>query len=223
MKRRVAWLLTAIWAWPALAGAATPLPLELPPPDLAPLIPLAAPPLDKPPVPLPEVSVPDPPRALPVLPAPPLAADPSGKPVAPLSPPRLLACKPLGTVFGVASELLECGRARFQRDELEEARAALEGAVRGGGDRAVIREARDWLPETRPRSGPASWSPRKERPTSSPPTRPTRSGGWPSGSTTPPGRWGASTSSGVGLPFRASRRSWPVGGPAPPAGRGGSG
>src|SRR3990170_3952177 len=76
MKRRVAWLLTAIWLWPALAGAATPLPLELPPPDLAPLIPLAAPPLDKPPVPLPEVSVPDPPRALPVLPAPPLAAAP---------------------------------------------------------------------------------------------------------------------------------------------------
>ena len=153
MKRRVAWLLTAIWLWPALAGAATPLPLELPPPDLAPLIPLAAPPLDKPPVPLPEVSVPDPPRALPVLPAPPLAADPSGKPVAPLSPPRLLACNPLGTVFGVASELLECGRARFQRDELEEARAALEGAVRGGGDRAVIREARYWLAETLLRLG----------------------------------------------------------------------
>src|SRR3990170_4618980 len=146
MKRRVAWLLTAIWLWPALAGAATPLPLELPPPDLAPLIPLAAPPLDKPPVPLPEVSVPDPPRALPVLPAPPLAADPSGKPVAPLSPPRLLACNPLGTVFGVASELLECGRARFQRDELEEAWAALEGGVRGGGHRAGIREARYWLP-----------------------------------------------------------------------------
>ncbi len=153
MRRGVVWVLTAIWLWPALAGAASPLPLELPPPNLAPLLPLAAPPLDKPPVPLPEVSLPDPPRGLPPLPAPPLAADLAGKPVAPLPPPRLLACNPLGTVFGVASELLECGRARFQRDELEEARAALEGAVRGGGDRAVIREARYWLAETLLRLG----------------------------------------------------------------------
>jgi TolA-binding protein len=153
MRRGVAWFLTLIWLWPALAGAASPLPLELPAPDLARLLPLAAPPLDKPPVPLPEVSLPDPRRGLPPLPAPPLAADPSGKPVAPPPPPRLLACNPLGTVFGVASELLECGRARFQRDELEEAGAALEGAVRGGGDRAVVREARYWLGETLLRLG----------------------------------------------------------------------
>ncbi|MBI3028628.1 MAG: tetratricopeptide repeat protein [Candidatus Rokubacteria bacterium] len=153
MRRWTAGLLTAIWLWPALAGAAAPLPLELPPPDLAPLIPLAAPPLDKPPVPLPEVSVPDPPHALPPLPAPPLAADLSGKPVAPLPLPRILACNPLGTFFGVASELLECGRARFQRDELEEGRAALEAAARGAGDRAVIREGRYWLAETLLRLG----------------------------------------------------------------------
>ncbi|MEK7378759.1 MAG: hypothetical protein AABZ71_07625, partial [Candidatus Binatota bacterium] len=120
MRRVLAFPLVLTLLWPALAGAAPPLPLELPPPDLAPLLSLAAPPLDKPPVPLPEVSLPDPPRAFPPLPAPPLATDPSGKPVAPLPPPRILACNPLGTVFGVASELLECGRARFQRDELEE-------------------------------------------------------------------------------------------------------
>ena len=153
MRRVLAFPLVLTLLWPALAGAAPPLPLELPPPDLAPLLSLAAPPLDKPPVPLPEVSLPDPPRALPPLPAPPLATDPSGKPVAPLPPPRILACNPLGTVFGVASELLECGRARFQRDELEEGRAALEGAVRGASDRAVVREARYWLGETLLRQG----------------------------------------------------------------------
>lgn len=142
MKRGFAFLLTVALLWPAPAGAASPLPLELPAPDLTPLLPLAAPPLDKPPVPLPEVSLPDPPRPLAPLPAPPLATDPSGKPVAPLPPPRILACNPLGTVFGLASELLECGRARFQHDELEEARSALEGAVRSGSDRAVLREGR---------------------------------------------------------------------------------
>ncbi len=153
MRRTLAVLVTGLFLWPAVAGAVSPLPLELPAPDLAPLLPLAAPPLDKPPVPLPEVSLPDPPRALPPLPAPPLALDPSGKPVAPLPPPRILACNPLGTVFGVASELLECGRARFQRDELEEARTALEGAVRGASDRAVVREGRYWLGETLLRLG----------------------------------------------------------------------
>jgi TolA-binding protein len=73
--------------------------------------------------------------------------------VAPLPPPRILACNPLGTVFGVASELLECGRARFQRDELEEGIAALEGAVHRASDRAVVREARYWLGETLLRLG----------------------------------------------------------------------
>jgi TolA-binding protein len=48
----------------------------------------------------------------------------------------------------VASELLECGRARFIRGEYEEARAALDGAVRGGTERGLLREARYWLAET---------------------------------------------------------------------------
>ncbi len=153
MRRWTAALLAMTWLGAAPAAATTPLPLELPVPDLAPLLPLAAPPLDMPPVPLPDVPLPDPPRALPPLPAPPLAMDPSGKPVAPLPPPRLLACNPLGSVFGVASELLECGRARLQRDELEDAREALEAAVRSATDREVAREARYWFGETLLRLG----------------------------------------------------------------------
>lgn len=153
MRRLGAVLLVVLVIVPARADASTLLPLELPPPELAPLIPLAAPPLDKPPIPLPEVALPDPPRAVPPLPAPPLAGDPSWKVVAPLPPPRILACNPLGTVFGVASELLECGRARFQREEFEEARLAFEGAARGGTDRSLVREARYWLGETLLRLG----------------------------------------------------------------------
>lgn len=153
MRRALVLLVAVLSAMPSVARASTLLPLELPPPDLAPLIPLAAPPLDKPPVPLPEVSLFDPPHGLSPLPAPPLAGDPSQKAVAPMPPPRILACNPLGTVFGVASELLECGRARFQREEFEEAQAAFEGAARGGSDRAVVREARYWLGETLLRLG----------------------------------------------------------------------
>src|SRR6185436_5158747 len=54
----------------------------------------------------------------------------------------------LGSVFGVASEQLECGRARFQRNELEEARADLQSVVQRSSDRALIREGRYWLAET---------------------------------------------------------------------------
>jgi TolA-binding protein len=75
------------------------------------------------------------------------------KPVAPLPPPRILSCNPIGTLFGVASELLECGRARFLRGEYEEARTALDGAVRGGTERGLLREARYWLGETLVRLG----------------------------------------------------------------------
>ncbi|MBI4588848.1 MAG: tetratricopeptide repeat protein [Candidatus Rokubacteria bacterium] len=146
-------LLTVLLAWPGLGGASTLLPLELPPPDLTSLLALAAPPLDKPPVPLPEVRLPDPPHVVPQLPAPPLVMDASQKPVAPLAPPRMLACNPLGTLFGVASELLECGRARFQREEFEEARAALEAALGAGAERALLHEARYWLGETLLRLG----------------------------------------------------------------------
>ena len=131
-------------AWLTLA-AATPLPLAPPPPDLAPLLPFAAAPLDKPAVPidlaLPPVPV-DMPSVAPVAVVPP-AAD---KPIAFLQSPRTLPC--IGSWFGVASESLECGRARFVRGEYEDAAKALDQAVRSATDRELLREARYWLGET---------------------------------------------------------------------------
>ncbi|MEX2148421.1 MAG: tetratricopeptide repeat protein [Candidatus Rokuibacteriota bacterium] len=130
--------------WVALT-AATPLPLAPPPPDLAPLLPFAAAPLDKPAIAidlvLPPVPVDLPPLApVPVLPP---VAD---KPMAFLQSPRTLPC--IGSWFGVASESLECGRARFQRGEYEDAAKAFDQAVRGGTERELLREARYWLGET---------------------------------------------------------------------------
>ena len=117
---------TALLGWAAGASAATT--LKLPPPDLSGLVPLAALPLDKPPVALPAVPLPPPPQGLPELPPPRPVADAAQRPVVPLAPPRMLACNPLGTVLRVASELLECGRARYQREELEEAREAFDNS-----------------------------------------------------------------------------------------------
>jgi len=134
-------------------GGSAEITLRLPPPDLKGLLPLAALPLDKPQVPLPAVAPPAPPQGLPELPRPRLATDPAQRPVAPLPSPRILACNPIGTVLGVASELLECGRARYQRKELEEARVALQNAVQESSDRRISAEARYWLGETLLRLG----------------------------------------------------------------------
>ena len=130
------------------APARAELSFTLPPPDLAALVELAAPPLDKPPVPLPAVALPPPPLAMPELPPAPLVGNLGERPVAPLPPPRFLACNPVGSLFGVASELIECGRARYQRGELEEGREVLEKAVQAATERGQIREARYWLGET---------------------------------------------------------------------------
>lgn len=146
MRRRAFALAIALLA--VAAPASSEVTLKLPPPDLAALMPLASPPLDKPSVPLPAVALPPAPEPLPDLPAPRMLNDLATRPVAPLPPPRILACNPIGTVFGVASELVECGRARYQRGELEEARDAFEKAVQSSSDRAVTREARYWLGET---------------------------------------------------------------------------
>ncbi len=148
MKRLVPLLASLVWFWSGFCAAAELRPLELPPPDLAPLLPIASPPLDKPPVSVPELPLPETAEAIPPPPPPPLGLDLSQKPLPSLPPPRILACNPLGTLFGVASELLECGRARFQRGELEEARTALAEAARRSTDRELIREARYWLGET---------------------------------------------------------------------------
>ena len=56
----------------------------------------------------------------------------------------------------MASELVECGRARLQRAELEEARDAFQKASKESGDRRLQREARYWLGQTLLRLGRAS-------------------------------------------------------------------
>jgi TolA-binding protein len=130
---------------PTPAIAVTP---TLPPAPLGRLIPFAVPALEKPPVPIPRVELPPAPEPMPELPAPRIVVDPSLRPLAGSSSPRALACNPLGSVFGVASELLQCGRAKFQRGELEPARVDLAAAVQKSSDRQVSREARYWLAET---------------------------------------------------------------------------
>lgn len=126
---------------------------KLPPPEVNGLLPLAALPLDKPPVALSPASVPSLPQGLLELPPAKLVSDPARRPVAPLASPRMLACNPVGTVFGVASELVECGRARYQRGELEPARQAFQTAAQETNDRELQREARYWLGETLLRLG----------------------------------------------------------------------
>jgi tetratricopeptide (TPR) repeat protein len=146
--------LAAVWL--GLMGAA-PRPFMPPPPDLAPLVPFVAAPLDKPPV-LADAPLPPTPVELPPLPLAAISVPASDKPVAFAQPPRTLPC--IGAWTGVASEALECGRARFLRGELEEAAKALESASRPGADRDLLREARYWLGETYyrlNRIGEADW------------------------------------------------------------------
>jgi TolA-binding protein len=128
--------------------AAAEITLKLQPPDLSALLPLAVPPLDKPQVPVPAVSLPASPQPLPELPTPPLISNLAERPVAPLPPPRILACNPVGTILGAPRELLECGRARFQRREFQRARDTFQKVIQGSTDRALMREARYWLGET---------------------------------------------------------------------------
>lgn len=144
-------LVGCVLLWVALAGAAAPAPAPLtpPPPDVARLIPFATAPLDKPAVPIPEVPLPSVPLDLPPIPPAALAIPPD-KPVAPVPAPRALPC--VGAWLGIASESLECGRARFGRGEYENAYGALDSAARGG-DAAVQHEARYWLGETLYRLG----------------------------------------------------------------------
>ena len=142
MRRRA---LALAGLWLVFVGATAPRPAEPPPPELAPLVPFANAPLDKPPITI-ALTLPAVPTELPSLPlvavTPPVAA----KPAAFIEAPRKLPC--VGAWLGIASESLECGRARYQRGEFDEAAKALEPAVRRGTDRDVLREARYWLGET---------------------------------------------------------------------------
>jgi tetratricopeptide (TPR) repeat protein len=132
-------------AWLALVGAAQPRPLEPPPPDLARVIPFAQAPLEKPALTV-DLPLPPPPVELPAFPALSPAAPAADKPTAFVAAPRALPC--VGAWLGIASESLECGRARFQKGEWDDAARALENAVRKGTDRDLLREARYWLGET---------------------------------------------------------------------------
>jgi len=139
--------LAAVWLG---LVAATPRPFLPPPPDLAPLVPFVTAPLDKPPV-LADAPLPPAPAELPALPLAAPSVPQGDKPVAFIQPPRTLPC--IGAWTGAASESLECGRARFQRAEYEDAAKALESAARPGSEREVLREARYWLGETYYRLG----------------------------------------------------------------------
>jgi TolA-binding protein len=136
----------------APAAAAEPQ-FKMPPPDLAHALPLVSPALDKPALPGSLGVYPPSPQPVPPLPRARVETDLAVQPVADAPPPRFLACNPLGTVLGVVSELVECGRARFQRGEYEDAREALDGAVKRATEAALLREARYWLGETLIRLG----------------------------------------------------------------------
>ena len=148
MIKRRALVVAALLALLGGATARAEITLMLPAPDVGALVPLAVPALDKPPVPLPAVPLPPAPQGMPELPPAPMVGHLGERPVAPLPPPRFLACNPVGNLLGVASELIECGRARYQRNELEEARAVLEKAAQFATERTQVREARYWLGET---------------------------------------------------------------------------
>src|SRR5262245_17026163 len=130
------------------AAASAPPPFKMGPPEMVAAVPLVTPALDKPALAVSSTSLPPSPEPIPSLPRARVESDLGQQPVAPAPAPRFLACNPLGSVLGVVSELVECGRARFQRGELEEARTALESAVKRGNDQGVLREARYWLGET---------------------------------------------------------------------------
>ena len=130
--------------------AATPLPLTPPPPDLARLVPFASAPLDKPAL-VADAKIPPASIELPPLPLAAITLPAAEKPSAPTQSPRTLPC--IGAWTGVASESLECGRARFQKGEYEDAVRALESAARPGSEREIATEARYWLGETYYRLG----------------------------------------------------------------------
>jgi TolA-binding protein len=126
---------------------------KMPPPELAHVLPLVSPALEKPALPGLLAVLPPSPQPVPELPRARVEVDLAVQPVAAAPPPRFLACNPLGSVLGVVSELVECGRARFQRGEYEDAREALEGAVKGASEADLLREARYWLGESLIRLG----------------------------------------------------------------------
>ncbi len=144
MRRRA--LLLGL-AWIASVGASPrPVPVELPPPDLTLLVPIAAAAIDKRPVDVPEPVLPDAPDPVPDLPPPAPIFDPSVvKPVAPIGSPR---CSRIKAGLGIMSALLECGRERYEAGDYPKAVEVLESALGKEPDRDDRRLARYWLAES---------------------------------------------------------------------------
>ena len=113
-------------------------------------MPFAVAPLDKPALTV-DAKLPPASIELPPLPLAALTVPAGEKPVLPTQPPRTLPC--IGAWTGAASESLECGRARFQKGEYDDAVKALESAARPGSEREIATEARYWLAETYYRLG----------------------------------------------------------------------
>src|SRR6185436_14804160 len=114
----------------------------------------AAAPLDKPAIAVPDAPLPPTPAELPAVPPAALVMPAAERPIAPLPPPRTLPC--IGSFLRVASESLECGRARFGKGEYDDALKALDSAVKTASEREVASEARYWLGETFARLGQAA-------------------------------------------------------------------
>lgn len=152
--RRFSLILALFGLWPLLAGLAPePLPLDPPPPDLSSFLRLEFPSLEKPELALPELEPIVPPIGTRVFLPPPLAPDLGWKPQASLPQAGMLPCNPLGSVLGLPNQLLDCGRVRFSRGEYDDARRALEAAIRGSKDPLLTNEARYWLGESLLRLG----------------------------------------------------------------------
>jgi tetratricopeptide (TPR) repeat protein len=134
--------------WPLLAAAApTPVPSQLPLPDILGLVPIAAVPLDKPALTVPETAAPPPPTIAPALPPVSIAnwtASLAVKETVTPPPPGTGVC----FVRLTARQHLECGRARYQRGEFEDAAKELDQAARSAGQNPdVLHEARYWQAE----------------------------------------------------------------------------
>src|SRR5262249_21032468 len=145
MRRAVALVAVGL----SITGAATPRPLEPPPPDLARVIPFAAAPSEKPHLTI-ELPIPPAPVELPAFPPTSPMAPVADKPTAFISSPRALPC--VGSWLGVARvrsralparRLRGCGQGpRQRRAQGHRARAGAGGAVLASRDAVAPRPHR---------------------------------------------------------------------------------
>jgi TolA-binding protein len=143
MMRRLPLLVVA---WAALVAAApAPVPVALPPPDLAPIVEIAGAALEKPAVPVPDLPPPAPPVALPSLPTPRFFLDPTiAKPVLSM---RAVTCSVVASLLGSVSALIDCGRENYDNGKYLKAVQFFDEALAKGPDRDAARLARYWRGE----------------------------------------------------------------------------